>query len=299
MLRSIEPHESQTSHTMRYTINEAMRVNSKVALVGLSGSVPDTLERAFKLVGGIADLNTAERSVVIKVGVYDHKKKNHPTVNVVHAVANAFTKAPRILVVESDNYKGTGSERLKLWKTIFDDRVIPFNLSEDKNTKEFDIAGERIPLSHVLLKPNVLISTHTPRKYFRGSILKNLLGLIPDSKKARFHDKLGRVLIDLHEAVGRIDLAIMDGTYTYPNATSDKGVKSNFLLVSRDAIAVETVGAALVGMNPKKIDSIQEAVGRGLGEGDFDKIEIVGDSFEDMSSVLHHLTKARSKRTRK
>jgi uncharacterized protein (DUF362 family) len=274
-------------------------VGSKVALVKFGEDVPSSLERAFKLVGGISDLNTPEKSIVIKVGVYDHKKKNHPTVSVVGAIADAFNKAPRILVVESDNYKGTGSERLKLWKTIFDDRVIPFNLSEDKNTKEFDIAGERIPLSHVTLKPNVLISTHTPRRFLRGSILKNLLGLIPDSKKARFHNKLGRVLIDLYEAVGGIDLAIMDGTYAYPSATSDKGVKANFLLVSRDAVAVETIGTALVGMNPKKIDSIQEAVGRGLGEGDMDKIEIVGDSFEDMKNVLHNLTKARSERARK
>jgi uncharacterized protein (DUF362 family) len=91
----------------------------------------------------------------------------------------------------------------------------------------------------------------------------------------------------------------MDGTYVYPSATSDKGVKANFLLVSRDAVAVETVGASLVGMNPRKIDSIQEAVGRGLGEGVIDKIEIVGDSFEDMKNVLHKLTKARSKKIRK
>jgi uncharacterized protein (DUF362 family) len=280
-------------------INEVKPVGSKVALVKFGDDVSSSLQRAFKLVGGVTDLNTAEKSVVIKVGVYDHKKKNHPTVDVVGAIADTFDKAPRILVVESDNYRGTGSERLKIWNSIFDERVIPFNLSEDKNTREFDITGERIPLSHVLLKPNVLISTHTPRKYFRGSILKNLLGLIPDSKKARFHDKLGKVLIDLYEAVGGIDLAIMDGTYVYPSATSDKGVKANFLLVSRDAVAVETVGASLVGMNPKKIDSIQEAVGRSLGEGVIDKIEIVGDSFEDMKDVLHKLTRTRSKKIRK
>jgi uncharacterized protein (DUF362 family) len=249
--------------------------------------------------GGIADLNTTERSVVIKVGVYDHKKKNHPTTDVVSAITKAFNKSPRILVVESDNYKGTGSERLKPWNDIFNERVGPFNLSEDKNTKGVDIADERIPLSHVLFKPNVLISAHIPRNYYRGSILKNLLGLIPDPKKVRFHAKMGRTLIDLYEAVGGIDLAIMDGTYAYPSATSDKGVKADFMLVGRDAIAVETVGATLVGVNPKKIDSIQEGVRRGLGEGDIDRIDLVGDPTADIRKMLCTLTKARSRKVPK
>ena len=56
----------------------------------------------------------------------------------------------------------------------------------------------------------------------------------------------------------------------------------NTLLVGRDAIAVEAVGATLAGLNPEKMPVIQEFVKRGLGEGDLEKIEIVGASFESL-----------------
>jgi uncharacterized protein (DUF362 family) len=39
-------------------------------------------------------------------------------------------------------------------------------------------------------------------------------------------------------------------------------------VVGRDAVAVDTVGAVLAGLNPKKMLVIEEFVERGLGEGD-------------------------------
>ena len=54
----------------------------------------------------------------------------------------------------------------------------------------------------------------------------------------------------------------------------------NTVLVGRDAIAVETAGATLAGLDPQKMPVIQEFVKRGLGEGDMNNIEIVGASFE-------------------
>jgi uncharacterized protein (DUF362 family) len=119
--------------------------------------------------------------------------------------------------------------------------------------------------------------------------LKNLLGLIPDPKKARFHKKLDTVLLDAYEATGGIDLAVLDGTYTYrgagamPHAGPDSAryrIETNTLVVGRDAVAVETVGATLVGMNPDKMSVIQEAIKRGLGEGRLEKIEILGTPIE-------------------
>jgi len=81
--------------------------------------------------GKIDDLNTPNRSVVVKVGVFNYKgpRVNYPTVNIVSTIINSFNKAPRIYVAESDNYKGTGSERLQIWKELFTERVVPFNLS--------------------------------------------------------------------------------------------------------------------------------------------------------------------------
>lgn len=274
---------------------------SKVAIVEFNGDVQSSLKQALKLIGNIDDLNTKKRPVVIKVGVFNHKAKTHSTVNVVDAIINNFNQTPQIFLAESDNYRGKGSERLQIWKKLFTDRVVPFNLSDDSNTRKVKITDEEIGFSHILFEPNVFVSTHVLRGYEKGSILKNLLGLIPDPKKARFHKKLETALLDAYEAIGGIDLAVLDGTYTYrgagamphagPNSTRYR-IKTNILLVGRDAIAVEAVGASLVGLNPEKMPVIQEAVNRGLGEGNIEKIDVLGISFENLKENFHQLLKA-------
>ena len=265
---------------------------SKVAVVELGQDVKQSFKRALQLIGKIDNLNTVDRSVVIKVGIFDPKTDHHTTVNVVDAIINNFNKAPQIFLSESDNYKGKGSERLQIWKTLFTERVIPFNLSEDTNTKQVKVADEKIGLSHILFKPNIFVSTHILRVYEKGSILKNLLGLIPDRKKMRFHKKLETALLDIYEAIGGIDLAVLDGTYLNSGVAPKSGrINANVLLVGRDAVAVEAVGATLVGLDPKKMPIIQEAVNRSLGEGDVEKIEVLGMSIESLKERFNSLLK--------
>ena len=272
---------------------------SKVAVVEFNGDAQGSFKHALELIGNIDDLNTTEDPVVIKVGVFDHRTKTHSTLSVVDAIVNSFNKAPRIFIAESDNYKGTGLERLQIWKKLFTKRVVPFNLSDDTNTTTVKIADEEIGFSHILFKPNVFVSTHVLRAYQVGSIVKNLLGLIPDAKKARFHKKLEIALLDAYEAIGGIDLAVLDGTYTYHGAGAVAKAfrtRTNTLLVGRDAVAVEAVGAAIVGLKPKKMPLIQEAMKRDLGEGDVKNIEVLGTSFENIKEKIHQLLKASKKK---
>lgn len=262
-------------------------VSSKVAIVRFDeGDVQQAFQQALKLIGGIDDLNTKKRTVVIKPGVFHHKKKNHTTLDVLNAIINGFSKAPQVFVAESDNYKGTGSERLQIWKEAYTNRVVPFNLSEDTDTKKVKIADENIGLSQILFKPNVFVSTHVLRKTEYGSVLKNLMGLMPEPKKARFHKKLPTVLIDAYEAIGGIDFAIIDGTHAYATVSLDKGIKTNTLIVGRDAVAVDTVGATIMGVKLQKMPILQEAIKRGLGEGDVEKIQILGASIEAIKEKL-------------
>jgi len=266
-------------------------MGAKVAVVEFGENVHSSLELALELIGGIDDLNKSKRPVVIKVGVFDPNAENHTTVSVAGAIIKSFNKAPKIFLAESDNYKGKGLERLQLWKELFSDHVVPFNLSDDAETKRVKLTDEEIRLSHILFKPNVLVSTHVLRGYERGSILKNLFGLIPDPKKAKFHKKLDTLLADIYEAIGGIDLAVLDGTYLYSGvgATPQIGthgakerLKMNTLVVGRDAVAVETVGAVLAGLKPDKMPVIQEFVKRGLGEGDLKNIKMLGAPFEGL-----------------
>lgn len=279
-------------------------MGSKVALIRFENQVQASFDQALKLIGGIDELNTPQRAVTIKVGVFSPNAENHTSVRVVDSIARSFDKAPQMRLVESDNCRGKALSRLQVWKELFSSRLVPFSLSDDPETKKVKVAGEELNLSNVLFKPNVFVSTHVLRSYERGSVLKNLLGLVPDTEKARFHKKLEMLLPDIFEAIDGIDLAVLDGTYLHrgvganPHVSSEnaKGLtKMNILLVGRDAVAVETIGAVIAGLHPEKMPVLQEFVKRGLGEGDQEKIEVIGESFEEIKKKSVNLLRAQKK----
>lgn len=145
-------------------------VASKVAVVDITKNVQKSFEDALKLIGEIGDLNSLKRPVVIKVGVLNHKgpRVDYPTVSVVGAIVNSFCKAPKIYLAESDNYKGTGLERLQVCKEVSNEHIVPFNLSDDTKTKEDQIADEKMGFSHILFKPSVFLGTDASRRYEKG-----------------------------------------------------------------------------------------------------------------------------------
>ena len=252
--------------------------------------------KAVDLIGGVEDLNKPKKRVVIKVGIYNVETGICTTADTLSSIVSPFDDAKKVLVAESDSNAGPGMERLKIWAECYNDRVTPFNLSHDGDTTEVEIAGEMVPFSHVLLEDNTFISTHVPRRYEHagneslmnlGSIIKNLLGLVPDKKKNRFHDQLPTALNDMYEAIGGIDLAVLDGTRTFLGlGKKKKTVPTGLLIVGRDAFAVEAVGAHMVGFNPNEMPVLQEGRDRGLGVIDIDEIEIVGNIESPRESIL-------------
>jgi ferredoxin len=63
--------------------------------------------------------------------------------------------------------------------------------------------------------------------------------------------------------------------------SSGRVVKTGLLGASTDAVALDAVFAALVGLDPMKVPVIREAAGRGLGEAAFERIDIVGGRLEE------------------
>lgn len=268
---------------------------SKVTLVDIDAP-SKAFARALQLIGGIDELNTPEREVLVKVGVFKPQQGQHTTPRVTRAIVESFPKAPRVYLAESDNYRGTATERLQIWQELFSERVVPFSLTDDSETRSMEIAGEEYPLSHILFKPNVLVSTHALRRYKRGTIIKNLLGLLPMRKKAPFHKNMPQVLCDLFEAVGGVDLAVIDATTTFPGPAYGHGFRSNLLIVGLDAVAVDAVGAALVGLDPAKMPILEEASRRGLGVADLEEIEVVGGSLSSLRAKIREGLKTVPKR---
>ncbi|OLS31343.1 MAG: hypothetical protein ThorAB25_03460 [Candidatus Thorarchaeota archaeon AB_25] len=247
----------------------------------------DSLTDAFDHIEGMSDLNSLERKVIVKVGIYNPETGICTTVKTLQSIVDSFDKSLEIRVTESDSGAGPGLKRLEIWNDCYNERVVPFNLSDDKDTKDVDIAGESVPFPKIFSQPNTFISTHVPRRYEDagledlmnlGFVIKNLLGMIPDTRKHRFHKHLTTTLLDIYEAIGGIDLAVLDATNCYLGFGKKRiTVTPNLLIVGTDAFAVEAVGGHLVGFEPTEMPVLQEAKKRGLGEIDLDMIHIIGD----------------------
>ena len=261
-----------------------------IALITKDGK--PTFNSELQSLANIDELNAPERSIIIKVGVFNPIKGIYTSTNTLEAIVKGFNKAPRILIAESDSYGGPALERLNIWRDVFSKKVIPFNLTTDKNTRKVRVVDEIVGISQSVFKPNVFVSTHVPRRYEgtgktdlmnMGSIIKNLLGLIPDIKKYRFHEKLPVALLDIYERIEGIDLAVLDATRTFLGVKrKHRIVETNLILIGRDAISVEAVGAYLVGFDPLKMPVLQEAMDRGSGEANIENIEVVGTSIESI-----------------
>ncbi|MGI6575377.1 MAG: DUF362 domain-containing protein [bacterium] len=128
------------------------------------------------------------------------------------------------------------------------------------------------------------LKTHMAATY-TGAI-KNLFGCIPGLRKAELHrlapnqESFAQILLAINRACN-IGLHIMDGIVAMegagPTAGSPRQVGA--VLISPDALALDTVATKLIGIEPAKIPSLAVARAQNFGEGDLEKITLLGDQF--------------------
>jgi len=80
--------------------------------------------------------------------------------------------------------------------------------------------------------------------------------------------------------------------------TSGNPVEMNLIIAGRDPVAVDAVGAAVIGIPPEDVKHLSLAEKKGLGTCDLNQIEIIGEPIERvrkkfkrsiLSSFLTHL----------
>jgi len=87
--------------------------------------------------------------------------------------------------------------------------------------------------------------------------------------------------------------AVMDGTVcgNGKGPRTMKPVIKDFILASSDQIAIDAISAKVMGFDPLKIKFIRMAHDIGLGCGDVDQIDVIG---EDVSKVNFNFSTGRS-----
>jgi len=113
--------------------------------------------------------------------------------------------------------------------------------------------------------------------------MKNLKGCLKREDKPRFHSRdLSRAVVALCKIV-RPTLSIIDCTAPgivrqlgSGHAGKERG-KGGLLIASTDIVAVDAVGSALMGIDPKEVPTVDLGATAGLGEKDLTRIDIVGE----------------------
>ena len=117
--------------------------------------------------------------------------------------------------------------------------------------------------------------------------VKNAFGGLLKEHRHHSHKLIHEVLVDLLKIQKEIHpgiFAVMDGTVCGDGAGPRTMVPhcKGFILASDDQVAIDAVAAKLMGFEPLDIQYINQAHREGLGVGDIDEIDIVG---EDISNT--------------
>ena len=112
--------------------------------------------------------------------------------------------------------------------------------------------------------------------------MKNAFGGLLNERRHWTHPVIHETLVDLLMIQQKIHggvFAVMDGTFAGdgPGPRCMIPHVKDVILASADQVAIDAVAARMMGMNPLDIKYIRMAHERGLGCGDPDEIEIVGD----------------------
>jgi len=108
--------------------------------------------------------------------------------------------------------------------------------------------------------------------------LKNLMGVI--SPKGQIHHHLSEKIADLASVV-KPRVAVIDGIVGGEGwELAGNLVKMDLVIAGLDPVAVDTVGAEVMGFNLEKANHILLAAEKGLGVCNMERIEVIGEPIE-------------------
>ncbi len=106
--------------------------------------------------------------------------------------------------------------------------------------------------------------------------IKNLMGVIVGNRGAIMHPQIDTKLVDLASVV-RPTLNLIDGLIgAEMDETHGRSVPMGVVIAGTDMVAVDTVGAAVMGVDPRTVRHVQLAAQRGLGISDLTQIAVLG-----------------------
>ncbi len=118
--------------------------------------------------------------------------------------------------------------------------------------------------------------------------MKNAFGGLLTTRRHYTHSVIHETLVDLLAIQKEIHpgiFTVMDATLcgNGPGPRTMIPVEKGLMLASSDSVAIDAVAAKIMGFEPMKIDYIRLAHEDGLGVGEIEEIEVLGEDISDMN----------------
>lgn len=275
-------------------------MNSKVSIIKCktydSSLVFEAVKKAIDLIGGISAFIKPGSKVLIKPNLLMAKEPEfgvttHP--EVVRAVIKIL-KGINCAVYLGDGPSVWGSQTGNVERVYEMSGMRKVAQEEGVNLVKFDKKRWRgkFPLTAWLDTCDYFVSIPKFKTHdltvLTGAI-KNLFGLVWDTYKTELHKQyfaqgeFAKILVDIYREA-RPQLTVIDGIVAMEGdgpATSGKLRNTGLIFAGSDCVALDSVLASIMGLEPFDVLTTKEAAERGLGTADIGSIEILGERLED------------------
>ena len=279
---------------------------SKSIVSIVKGADPEKMvEEALTQLGGVQSLIKRKSTVILKPNA-GHLGPPESSVNTSPAVVMAAVKAIRkaqpkeIILAEASAMGCDTNECLDssgIRKAAEDagvDQIIDIKSHQD--LIHIPIRDARSDLKKVSLPRFIIEADHIVNlPIFKSHVsmvftcaLKNIKGVVQDKVHYLMHQtNLADAMMDLWSVV-KADLTIADLIRPMEGFGPHSGQPTEFecVVAGKDPVAVDATVCRMVGLDIEKVDYFQSATERGLGNSDESKIEIRGNSIEEVHRPL-------------
>ena len=255
----------------------------------------------------------SSKEVYIKVNGIDFQKHAYTSPEVLKEIINYLkSKDAKIYVMENSTQANMTRVVFAIngFKEVCEKTGVEIVYLDEEDTETFEFKGKpsaednsmgynlkffRLPKTIVKIIKNrdsityinlPKLKTHSMARVTLG--IKNQWGFPQHADRGKDHNyNLHSKLVDVYEYI-KPDITIIDGIegtihgHYPPTSWEDRLVKKFEILIGgRDTLAVDVVGARIFGLTLDDVPHLKIANKRGLGEGDLNKIQVIGKNLDE------------------
>jgi len=271
--------------------------------------ISSMVRSAIKLIGGLNKRISPNDIVLIKPNlVYPREPSSGVTTDplVCKAIADMVREVGATPIIAESSTFGVDTEytfEVAGYNQLRDQGYEVTNLKKVRTKKvKVTIPGgislKEIYLPELVMTADQIISIPKMKTHDQASAtltLKNMMGVLPDVYKRKFHKKFGvfQSVVDLCSVL-KPGLAVVDGIICQEGLGPIFGtpIERNLIIAGTDLVAVDTIASLVMGFPPEKIELTKMAAELDLGIMNLDEIDVVGEQIQDVQHRFKRVDEA-------